>query len=106
MTHNEFSHIVESLGALSPEQMEELRRELDTKLATAAKRPAGQGRASLGPTRDVPQLNDQEVKPINRDTKADPVLGSMRDAADELDEIVADAMQRRREEPWRVMPGE
>jgi Arc/MetJ-type ribon-helix-helix transcriptional regulator len=27
-------------------------------------------------------------------------IGSMRDAADELDEIVADAMKRR-EEPWR-----
>ena len=39
------------------------------------------------------------------ETKPDPVLGSMRDAADELDEIVADAMKRR-EEPWRVIAGE
>jgi Arc/MetJ-type ribon-helix-helix transcriptional regulator len=39
-------------------------------------------------------------------SKADPLLGSMRDAADELDEIVADAMKRRREEPWRAIPGE
>jgi Arc/MetJ-type ribon-helix-helix transcriptional regulator len=31
----------------------------------------------------------------------DPVLGSMRDAADELDEIVADAYRKRREETWR-----
>ena len=30
----------------------------------------------------------------------------MRDAADELDEIVAEAMKRRREEPWRIVPGE
>jgi len=36
----------------------------------------------------------------------DPLLGSMRDAADELDEIVAEAMKRRREEPWRAIPGE
>jgi Arc/MetJ-type ribon-helix-helix transcriptional regulator len=28
-------------------------------------------------------------------------IGSMRDAADELDEIVADAMKRRGEETWR-----
>jgi Arc/MetJ-type ribon-helix-helix transcriptional regulator len=35
-----------------------------------------------------------------------PLLGSMRDAADELDEIVAEAMKRRREEPWRAIPGE
>jgi len=33
-------------------------------------------------------------------------IGAMRDAAEELDEIVADAMKRRREEPWRVIPGE
>ncbi len=29
-------------------------------------------------------------------------IGSMRDAADELDEIVADAMKDRREQPWRL----
>ena len=37
---------------------------------------------------------------------SDPLLGSMRDYADEMDEIVAEAMTRRREEPWRVLPGE
>ena len=34
----------------------------------------------------------------------DPLLGSMRDAADELDDIVAEAMRRRREGPWRTVP--
>jgi len=34
------------------------------------------------------------------------VLGVLRDAADELDEIVEDAMRRRREETWRAVPGE
>jgi Arc/MetJ-type ribon-helix-helix transcriptional regulator len=33
-------------------------------------------------------------------------IGAMRDAANELDEIVADAMRKRREETWRVIPGE
>ena len=28
-------------------------------------------------------------------------IGAMKDAADELDQIVADAYKRRREEPWR-----
>lgn len=37
------------------------------------------------------------------DDTPDPLLGSMRDAADELDAIVADAMKRRREEPWRTI---
>jgi len=31
-------------------------------------------------------------------------IGAMRDAADELDEIVADAMKHRREETWREIP--
>jgi Arc/MetJ-type ribon-helix-helix transcriptional regulator len=35
------------------------------------------------------------------DLGPDPFLGSLRDAADELDQIVADAYRRRREEPWR-----
>jgi Arc/MetJ-type ribon-helix-helix transcriptional regulator len=38
------------------------------------------------------------------EARRDPLLGSigaLRDSADELDEIVADAMQRRRDEPWR-----
>jgi Arc/MetJ-type ribon-helix-helix transcriptional regulator len=44
--------------------------------------------------------------PTTTEATPDPLLGSMRDYADEMDEIVADAMKRRREEPWRVIPGE
>jgi Arc/MetJ-type ribon-helix-helix transcriptional regulator len=33
----------------------------------------------------------------------DPLLGSMRDSADELDEIVADAMKKRQEDTWRAI---
>jgi Arc/MetJ-type ribon-helix-helix transcriptional regulator len=36
----------------------------------------------------------------------DPLLGIFRDAPEEIDEIVAEAMQRRREEPWRAFPSE
>jgi hypothetical protein len=79
MTQNEFTHIVESLGALSPEQMRQLRRELDNKLAAAERPPAGPSQGSLG---------------------------AMRDAADELDAIVAQAMKNRQERPWRLPAGE
>ena len=50
----------------------------------------------------------QQPKPTPTDTAAppDPLLGIWRDAPDEIDEIVAEAMQRRREEPWRAIPGE
>jgi putative addiction module CopG family antidote len=36
----------------------------------------------------------------------DPVLGAMRDAADEMDEIVAESMRHREQQPWRLSPGE
>jgi Arc/MetJ-type ribon-helix-helix transcriptional regulator len=36
----------------------------------------------------------------------DPVLGAMRDAAHEMDEIVAQAMRQREHEPWRLSSGE
>lgn len=47
-----------------------------------------------------------DPKAPTTDTTTDPLLGVWRDAADELDEIVADAMRHRREEPWRATPGE
>jgi Arc/MetJ-type ribon-helix-helix transcriptional regulator len=36
----------------------------------------------------------------------DPVLGSLRDAADDMDDIVAGAMSQRERQPWRLSPGE
>jgi Arc/MetJ-type ribon-helix-helix transcriptional regulator len=47
-----------------------------------------------------------ESKPAATDASPDPLLGIWRDTADEMDEIVADAMRHRREEPWRAIPGE
>jgi Arc/MetJ-type ribon-helix-helix transcriptional regulator len=51
-------------------------------------------------------LRDIGWEPPKPSASAPPLLGSMRDAADELDEIVAEAMKRRREGPWRTIPGE
>jgi hypothetical protein len=79
MTHSEFNHIVESLSGLSPEQMQQLRRELEGKLAAAA--------------------NDSR-------TAADPLLGSMSDHAELMDQIVEDAMRHREQQPWRLTAGE
>ena len=47
-----------------------------------------------------------EPKPQATDASPDPLLGVWRDAAEEMDEIVADAMRHRRDEPWRAIPGE
>jgi len=78
MSHNEFIHILNRIKALSPEQMRQLRRELESEIAAAAKPPSGTGQGSLG---------------------------AMRDAADELDEVVEHAMDLR-QRPWRLPRGE
>ena len=75
MTHSEFNHLLHSIDALSPEQMQHLSRELATKMA-AKRHPSGQGS-----------------------------LGAMRDAADELDEVVERAMKLR-QQPLRLPAGE
>ena len=80
MTHNEFNQIRHIAAALPPEQMRQLRDELDRKLSAlaAAALPAAAG-----------------------DPDADPLLGLWRDYADEMDEIVADAYRKRRDGKWR-----
>jgi len=78
MSHTEFAHLLSSIHTLSPEQMRELFRELETKLTAGEMQPAGAGLGSLG---------------------------AMRDAAAELDEAVEHAMQLR-QRPWRQPDGE
>jgi hypothetical protein len=79
MTHQEFDQIRHT-AALPPEQMRQLRDELYRKLSAlpAAAPPDAGG----GPG-------------------ADPLLGLWRDYADEMDEIVAGAYRKRREDKWR-----
>jgi hypothetical protein len=78
MSHCDFSHLMGSINALSPEQMRQLFRELETKIAAAEKQPVAHGQGSLG---------------------------AMRDAADELDDAVEHAMQLR-QRTWRLPNGE
>jgi hypothetical protein len=40
MTHSEFNHILGSINTLSPEQLRQLRRELETRMATTGQKPA------------------------------------------------------------------
>ncbi len=75
MSHNDFNELRHTAAALPPEQMRQFRDELDQKLSAL---PAA-----------------------GADPAADPLLGLWRDYADEMDEIVADAYRKRREEKWR-----
>jgi alkylation response protein AidB-like acyl-CoA dehydrogenase len=80
MINQELNHIIQSLNELSPEQMRELRRELDGKIAAAATNPtAGSDLGSIE---------------------------AMRDDAELLDQAVAHAMKVREGRPWRLSPGE
>lgn len=79
MAHNEFNQLRHTATDLPPEQMRQLRDELDRKLSALA--------AAASPAAD--------------DGTPDPILGLMRDHAELMDEIVADAYRRRREEKWR-----
>ena len=84
MKQNEFNHILGNIGALSPDQVRQLRRELDSRLTDAGRRDA--------------------APPVDAGVPAaDPILGCMRDDAELIDEIVADAYRRRREETWREL---
>lgn len=51
---------------------------------------------SLQRARNLPQS-----KPVTAEASPDPLLGCMRDDAELMDEIVAEAYRKRREEPWR-----
>ncbi len=79
MSQNEFNHILSSIATLSPEQMQRLHRELESKMVVTAtvSRPAD-----------------------------DLLLGSMADHAELMDEIVEDAMRHREQQPWRLSTGE
>jgi Arc/MetJ-type ribon-helix-helix transcriptional regulator len=52
------------------------------------------------------RLRQQLTHADNPDATPDPLMGLWQDYAEEMDEIVADAMKRRKEEPWRVIAGE
>jgi hypothetical protein len=75
MSYDEFNELRHTAAALLPEQMRQLRDELDRKLSAL---PAA-----------------------GADPATDPLLGRWRDYADEMDEIVADAYRKRREGKWR-----
>jgi hypothetical protein len=74
MSQNEFNHILSSIATLSPQQIRRLHRELESKMVAA--------------TRVSPPTDD-------------PLLGSMADHAELMDQIVEDAMQHREQQPWR-----
>ncbi len=79
MSQNEFNHLLNSIATLSPEQMQRLYRELESKIGAAA----------------------NVSRPID-----DPLLGSMSDHAELMDQIVEDAMRHREQQPWRLSTGE
>ena len=79
MSSVEFKEILNSIDALSPEQMRRLRDELDSKMASVAG---------------------------DRPSPDDPLLGSMSDHCELMDQIVEEAMRNRERQPWRLNASE
>jgi hypothetical protein len=67
MTQNEFAHIVASLAALSPEQMRQLRRELDSKLAAVETSTPDRTRQQRDALREVCEKLDAMPSAEHRD---------------------------------------
>ena len=60
MTHTDFNHLLTSIKALTPEQVRQLRQQLDRQLAEPKKRPApASGKPAKAPS--------PEKKPLTRD---------------------------------------
>jgi Arc/MetJ-type ribon-helix-helix transcriptional regulator len=49
------------------------------------------------------RIRQQTPHADEADATPDPLMGIWQDYAEEMDEIVADAMKHRKEEPWRVL---
>ncbi len=62
---------------------------------------AGRFRTEDDVIRDALERHRQAQQPSAAPAMPDPVLGCMRDDSELMDEIVADAYRRRREETWR-----
>jgi Arc/MetJ-type ribon-helix-helix transcriptional regulator len=52
------------------------------------------------------EQNPQAATPPDREIKPDPILGSMSDHAELMDQIVEDAMRHREQRPWRLSTSE
>ena len=51
-------------------------------------------------------LRDLKHRPQPLSAKADPLLGSMSDHTELMDQIVEDAMRHREQQPWRLTADE
>jgi hypothetical protein len=77
--------------------MKRLRIELDDKLRENGIAPAGERKTNPTPEGRFESGDSAEIS----EERFEGSLGAMRDAADELDQIVEQAMRNRRERPWR-----
>jgi hypothetical protein len=85
MTHNDFNHILGSINALSPDQMRQLRRELDSKLAATETTPASR-RESVAA--ESPRTSEGNTAP----------------AAKPIWEVAAEIRQSVPKEEWAKLP--
>ncbi len=78
-----------------------LLREINGKPASSSTVTESDTDPVLGCLKDDDDRKLAALPAAGADPDADPLLGLWRDYADEMDEIVANAYRRRREEKWR-----
>jgi predicted component of type VI protein secretion system len=93
MTHSEFSHILGSINGLSPEQMRQLRRELDSKLAASestlpARRSAEAGRDTAAHLTAAPKTILEMVDELRQRVPAEEWAKLPKDGAKQLDHYI------------------
>jgi hypothetical protein len=87
MTHSEFTHILESLGGLSPDQLRQLRQQLDRQLAQP-KKPAlaPAGKASRHAEAPSPRKKPLTREEFNRRLMAAGLITRLPDPSLDIDD--------------------
>jgi hypothetical protein len=87
MTQTDFNHLLSSIGGLSPDQLRQLRQQLDRQLAQSKKpAPPGAGRAPKHAKTPSPKKKPLTRDEFNRRLLAEGRLASLPDPALDLDD--------------------
>jgi hypothetical protein len=88
MTHSDFNHLLSSLNALSPEQVRQLRQQLDSQLARPKQPPAQTPGKGAKRTKAAPQQAKKPlpIEEIHRQMLASGLITRLPDPALDIDD--------------------
>ena len=86
MTQSDFNHLLSSLKALSPDQMQRLRQQLDSELAPPTPPTRTPGKAAKRAKSAAPRKKPMTADELNRRLLAEGRLASLPDPSLDLDD--------------------